>query len=176
MKTEFLIVKNNLIAETTWGRKRVINLTNGEAIWINDTTTSTHIKPGEQIEVIRDSKNKLSIIDRGEDKPNIPKSNGYVNNGTTTTQQVASQAFTSPKEEASISDARGAVGELPNLSDIDKRKMMEYIRSQSKLLKFCYDTVCQDFPTLEEYDARGARSLAISLLISSNQARDRYLK
>ena len=64
--------------------------------------------------------------------------------------------------------------DLPALSDADKRNMMAYVRSQSKLLKFCYDTVCQDFLTLEEFEPRGARSLAISLLISANQARDRY--
>ena len=52
--------------------------------------------------------------------------------------------------------------------------MMNYIQSQSKLLKFCYDTVCQDFPDLAQTDPRGARSLAISLLISANSARDRY--
>ena len=54
--------------------------------------------------------------------------------------------------------------------------MMSYIKSQSKLLKFCYDVICQDFPTLEEYDPRGARSLAITLLIAANQARDKYMK
>ena len=49
--------------------------------------------------------------------------------------------------------------DLPALSDVDKRNMMAYIRSQSKLLKFCYDTVCRDFPDLAINDPRGARSL-----------------
>ncbi len=39
--------------------------------------------------------------------------------------------------------------DLPALSDVDKRNMMAYIRSQSKLLKFCYDTICEDFKDLE---------------------------
>ena len=53
---------------------------------------------------------------------------------------------------------------------------MAYVRSQSKLLKFCYDTVCQDFPDLAINDSRGASSLAVTLLISANTCRDRYLR
>ncbi len=53
--------------------------------------------------------------------------------------------------------------------------MMAYIRSQSKLLKFCYDTICEDFKDLEQIDPRGARSLAVTLLISANTCRDRFL-
>jgi hypothetical protein len=169
MQTEFLIVKNNIIAKTKYGEKRVINFTNGEATWINDTNAMIDIKPNQKIEVVRDpKKNTLTILDREETiTMNRPSSNGSEGNGSSYYTHTHS-SNTSNKEETVL--------DLPELSDIDKRKMMEYVRSQSRLLKFCYETICQDFPTLEEYDSRGARSLAITLLIAANQARDKYMK
>jgi hypothetical protein len=189
-------VINVIEASTKWGQRLVLNcrlLDSKEKIacWCNDLNNNVYLskKPGNIIEVIQDEKGKFSLLDRETSQDAITmnrlSSNGsegsYYTNSTSPTTPV----LPTTSEKASISAERGAftstkgeesILDLPVLSDVDKRKMMEYIRSQSKLLKFCYDTVCKDFPTLEEYDSRGARSLAISLLISANQCRDRYLK
>lgn len=167
MKTEFLIVKNNLIAQTKWGERRVINLTNGEAIWINNITANTHIKPKQRIEVVRDpKKNTLSILDREE----------HLETPTTSTTTNQTYAHHNNNGHSTPSNDEEDILDLPNLSNVDKRKMMEYIRSQSKLLKFCYDTCAEQFPEMKGKDERGLRSLAITLLISANQTRDKYKK
>ena len=59
--------------------------------------------------------------------------------------------------------------DLPVFSDSDKRRIMKYIKSQAKLLKYCHDSVCEVFPEIMSNDPRGARSLAVTLLISTNQ-------
>ena len=59
--------------------------------------------------------------------------------------------------------------DLPVFSDADKRRIMKYIKSQAKLLKYCHDVVIENFPEIDTTDPRGARSLAVTLLISANQ-------
>ena len=184
--TEYAKVKNVLTANTKWGKRRVCNVytDNGEeAIWAEDLSAFSHIKAGQQIEVIRGVKGKLTILERSAPKPQEAPRNvngkglkpiNKVLGGNTLPTQTYSQPASNGSNTASNSEED--ILDLPFLSDADKRNMMSYIKSQSKLLKFCYDVICQDFPTLEEYDPRGARSLAISLLISANQARDKYMK
>ena len=114
--TEYMKVKNNLIVDTKYGKRRVINLVakNGEegAVWVTELDSLTHIKPNQTVEVIRGAKGNLTILEREQPrniggqglKPvneilsNVPQSNG---NGRASTQQLA--------KSASISDARGAV-------------------------------------------------------------------
>lgn len=171
--TEYAKVKNVLIANTKWGKRKVCNVItdNGEeAIWAEDLSAFSHIKTGQQIEVIRGVKGKLTILERDNNiQMSRPSRNGSEGSYYTYSQTNGDSHSSSSNHQEDILD-------LPSLSDADKRNMMNYIKSQSKLLKFCYDVICQDFPTLEEYDPRGARSLAISLLISANQARDKYMK
>ena len=157
---------------TKFGAKTVCNFLNQDlntpkdqreiVVWRppNDQELMT-LQVGQQLKLLHDGK-KYHLVNEpfnGNDTPTIQSSYQHNRNGHF--------SLVNPQED---------ILDLPYLSDTDKRNMMAYIRSQSKLLKFCYDTVCQDFPTLEEYDPRGARSLAISLLISANQCRDRYLK
>lgn len=182
--TEYAKVKNVLTANTKWGKRRVCNVytDNGEeAIWAEDLSAFSHIKPGTTIEVIRGVKGKLTLLEKSAPAPQEPPRN--VNGkGLKPINEVLS-SNTLPTQTSYQSNRNGhstAVNhqedilDLPALSDADKRNMMSYIKSQSKLLKFCHDIVCQDFPTLEEYDPRGARSLAVTLLISANTARDKY--
>ncbi len=117
------------------------------------------LKVGQQVQLLHDGK-KYHLV------------NEPFNGNDTSTTQTHYQS--NRNGHATQVDHQEDILDLPALSDVDKRNMMAYIRSQSKLLKFCYDTVCQDFPDLAQTDVRGARSLAISLLISANQCRDRY--
>jgi hypothetical protein len=185
MKIHKGTVVNCVQANTRWGERLCLNckLLDSKkkvACWSTDLNNSIYLskKPGDIVELIQDDKNKFSLLDRetsqaapssDEDRRSEIVMSRPSNNGSEGSYYTYNNNPTSSKEKESILD-------LPVLSDIDKRKMMEYVRSQSKLLKFCYETICQDFPTLEEYDSRGARSLAITLLIAANQARDKYMK
>lgn len=64
--TEYMKVKNNLIIDTKYGKRRVINLVakNGEegAVWATDLDSLTHIKPNQTVEVIRGAKGNLNIL------------------------------------------------------------------------------------------------------------------
>ncbi len=76
--TEYAKVKNVLTANTKWGKRRVCNVytDNGEeAIWAEDLSAFSHIKAGTTIEVIRDIKGKLTILERSAPKPQEPPRN-----------------------------------------------------------------------------------------------------
>ena len=168
MYLEYGRVKNVLEVDTKYGRRLVMNVKlqdkSDAAVWSEDLNNQSLLskKAGDNVRLIKGARGSYTLV---EDE---------TSNGSTLPTQTYSQrngnGHSSPSND--IED----ILDLPVLSDLDKRNMMAYIRSQSKLLKFCYETICQDFPTLEEYDPRGARSLAISLLISANQARDKYMK
>ena len=155
---------------TKFGWKTVCNFLNQEpnipknqreiVVWKppNDPELMS-LKVGQQLRLLLDGK-KYHLVDENP-------------HGSISSSQTYSQS--NRNGHSSPSNDREDILDLPVFSDVDKRNMMAYIRSQSKLLKFCYDTVCQDFPALADNDPRGARSLAISLLISANQCRDRYL-
>lgn len=153
-------VINCVQANTKYGPRLALNikLDDGEKVccWsdILDNQSFLSLKPNDKVRLIKSPNGSFTLV---EDESN-------------------SNSNHNPNKVNTVSNSEEDILDLPSLSDADKRNIMSYIKSQSKLLKFCYDTVCQDFPTLEEYDPRGARSLAISLLISANSARDRYHK
>lgn len=60
--------------------------------------------------------------------------------------------------------------DLPVFSDADKQKIVKYIKIQTKLLKYCNDTICEVFSKIVINDPRCARSLADTLLINTNQS------
>lgn len=159
--TEYAKVKNVLTANTKWGKRRVCNVytDNGEeAIWAEDLSAFSHIKAGQQIEVIRGVKGKLTVLERSTPAPQEPLRN--VNgNGLQHISEPLDRVVTDLLEE----------DDLPTFSDADKKKIMRYIKSQAKLLKYCHDTVCEVFPEIVVNDPRGARSLAVTLLINTNQ-------
>lgn len=159
--TEYAKVKNVLTANTKWGKRRVCNVytDNGEeAIWAEDLSAFKHIKAGQQIEVIRGVKGKLTILERSTPAPQEQPRN--VNgNGLQHLSEPLEGVVTDLLEE----------DDLPTFSNADKQKIMRYIKSQAKLLKYCHDTVCEVFPEIVINDPRGARSLAVTLLINTNQ-------
>ena len=155
---------------TKFGAKTVCNFLNQDPHTPNDQQEIVVWRPpndqelmalkvGQHLKLLHDGK-KYHLV------------NEHFNRNDTPTIQTHSQP--NRNGHSSPVNPQEDILDLPSLSDADKRNMIAYIRSQSKLLKFCYDTVCQDFPDLAQTDPRGARSLAISLLISANSARDRY--
>lgn len=167
METEFLIVKSNRVVTTKFGKRRVINFTNGEATWINDTAAMWHINNNQKVEVVRDAKNKLTIVERSvgvkqeplhasqKDAPRNQNGNGL---------QHVSEPLDRVVDD--ILDDQ----DLPVFTEADRTRIKRYIKSQCKMLKYCHETVIESFPEIAITDPRGARSLAVTLLISANQA------
>lgn len=172
--TEYMKVKNNLVVDTKYGKRRVINLIakNGEegAVWATELDSLTHIKPNQTVEVIRGAKGNLTILEREQPrniggqglKPvnevlsNIPKSNGYVNG--TTTQQVASNAV-----DDYLSNDLG----LPDLlTDRQKQDLKKLTVERAKLLVFCIETMKKEMDAKGfEFYENSVRSLGVSLFI-----------
>ena len=154
---------------TKFGKKTVCNFLSQEPNTLNDQQEIVVWRPPNDQELMALKVGQhLKLLDDGK-KYHLVKENTH-------SSISPSQAYSQSNRNGHSTpvNPQEDILDLPALSDADKRNMMAYIRSQSKLLKFCYDTVCQDFPDLAQTDPRGARSLAISLLISANQCRDRY--
>ena len=161
--TEYMKVKNNLIVDTKYGKRRVINLIarNGEegAVWASNLDALTYIKPNQTVEVIRGAKGGLSILEREQPK-NV---NG---NGLKAVKDI------SPVKE--IKEAKEAVEDyldndlgLPDLlTDKQKQDLKKLTIERARLLVFCIETM------KDEMDAKGfefyensVRSLGVSLFI-----------
>ncbi|NJK58421.1 MAG: hypothetical protein HC939_21805 [Pleurocapsa sp. SU_5_0] len=178
MKTHQAEVINCVIANTKYGRKLVLNCkllsdNSQVACWSNELGNKLYRSKhkGDIVELIESDKGKYSVLDREpphnidgaglkpvkEVMSNIPKSNGYVNNGTTT-QQVASKAV-----DDYLSNDLG----LPEpLTDKQKQDLSKLTQERAKLLVFCIETM------KNEMDAKGfdfyensVRSLGVSLFI-----------
>lgn len=165
-------------------------LQNGEDVAIfsklGDSIAASKTK-GQFVLIAKNAKGKYVIVDdtptmsNGNIKMNRPSSQQegsyytHSNNGSNTSP---TQTYSQPASNGSntASNSEEDILDLPVFSQRDRQAMAQYVKSQSKLLRYCYDVICQDFPELAQTDPRGARSLAISLLISANQCRDRYLK
>jgi hypothetical protein len=158
--TEYAKIKNVLTVNTKYGKRRVCNVVTDrgdEAIWAEDLSSFSHVKAGQQIEVIRGVKGSLSILERS-----ISKSQESPRNVNGSGLQHLSEPLERVVEDLLTDE------DLPVFSDADKRRIMKYIKSQAKLLKYCHDAVCEVFPEIVINDPRGARSLAVTLLISAN--------
>ncbi|MBE9047601.1 hypothetical protein IQ255_24885 [Pleurocapsales cyanobacterium LEGE 10410] len=171
--TEYMKVKNNLIVDTKYGKRRVINLVakNGEegAVWATDLDSLTHIKLNQTVEVIRGAKGSLSILEREQPrniggqglKPvnevlnNIPQSNG---NGRTSTQQVANSA---------VDDYLDNDLGLPELlTDRQKQDLKKLTEERAKLLVFCIEVMKKEMDAKGfEFYENSVRSLGVSLFI-----------
>ena len=174
--TEYMRVKNNLIVDTKYGKRRVINLIakNGEegAVWATDLDSLTHIKPKQTVEVIRGAKGNLTILEREQPK-NINGAGGNPNsNGNT--QQVATSASISASPDGGRSDVRGAVEDyldndlgLPELlTDRQKQDLKKLTVERAKLLVFCIETMKQEMDAKGfEFYENSVRSLGVSLFI-----------
>lgn len=186
MKTHQAKVINVVQAKTKYGLKLVLNaelLSDGSkvACWSNELGNKVYRSKhkGDIVELIESDKGKFSVLDREaphningaglkpvrEIMSNIPKSNGYVNNGTTT-QKVATQAF--------ISDARGAVDDyldndlgLPELlTDRQKQDLKKLTEERAKLLVYCIEVMKNEMDKKGfEFYENSVRSLGVSLFI-----------
>ena len=114
----------------------------------------------EEVEVYRDAKNKWRLIDNDS----IRNVNGGGLHHISTTFSTS----TNKSQEDIIND-------VPMLSDADKKKVAKFIQQQSKLLRYTVDVLKADFPELVGVDDRGIRSMALSLLINTNQMINRNL-
>lgn len=178
MKTHQAEVINCVIANTKYGRKLVLNCKllsdkSKVACWSNELDNKVYRSKssGDIVELIETDKGKFSVLDRepphnidgaglkpvNEIMPNIPKSNGYVNNGATT-QQVASQAI-----EDYLSNDLG----LPELlTDRQKQDLSKLTQERAKLLVFCIETMKNEMDAKGfEFYENSVRSLGVSLFI-----------
>ena len=174
--TEYMRVKNNLIVDTKYGKRRVINLIakNGEegAVWATDLDSLTHIKPKQTVEVIRGAKGNLTILEK-EQPTNINGAGSHPNsNGNT--QQVATSASISASPDGGRSDARGAVEDyldndlgLPELlTDRQKQDLMKLTEERAKLLVYCIEVMKKEMDAKGfEFYENSVRSLGVSLFI-----------
>ena len=179
MKTHQAEVINCVIANTKYGRKLVLNCkllsdNSQVACWSNELGNKLYRSKhkGDIVELIESDKGKYSVLDREpphnidgaglkpikEVMSNIPKSNDYVNNGTTTTQQVASSAV-----DDYLSNDLG----LPELlTDKQKQDLSKLTVERAKLLVFCIETMKNEMDAKGfEFYENSVRSLGVSLFI-----------
>ena len=171
--TEYMKVKNNLIVDTKYGKRRIINLIakNGEesAVWATDLDSLIHIKPNQTVEVIRGAKGNLTILER--EQPRNVNGNGLkpikeVLNDVVprSTQRVASD---SQVAEDYVDDDLG----LPDLlTDKQKKNLKKLTEERAKLLVYCIEVMKKEMDTkgFEFYD-NSVRSLGVSLFIHINK-------
>ena len=181
MKTHQAKVINCVQAKTRYGLKLVLNCkllsdNSDVACWSNELGNKVFRSKhkGDIVELIESDKGKYSVLDREpphningaglkpvkEIMPNIPKSNGYVSNGasTTTTQQVANSAV-----EDYLSNDLG----LPELlTDRQKQDLSKLTQERAKLLVFCIETMKNEMDAKGfEFYENSVRSLGVSLFI-----------
>ncbi|MGV2832040.1 hypothetical protein [Myxosarcina sp. GI1(2024)] len=151
--TEFAKVKNVLTVKTKFGMRKVCNVItekNGEeAIWAEDLSSFSNLSPNQQIQVIRGTKGKLTVL---ENQP--PRHR----NGKSELTHIS---------EPLNNVVDDLLDELPILSEKDKKKLSVYIQQNSKLLKYCCDCVAKEFPDIDD---KSVRSLGITIFINAQQA------
>lgn len=175
-------VINCVQANTRYGKRLALNikLEDGEkvACWsdVLDNKSFLSLKSGDSVRLIKSPKGSYTLVEDETSNGSNGSNGSNRSNGSDSSNTLSTQTYSQPDRNghSSPSNHQENILDLPFLSDADKRNMMIYIKSQSKLLKFCYDVCAEQFPEMKGKDERGLRSLAISLLISANQARDRY--
>ena len=179
MKTHQAKVINVVQAKTKYGLKLVLNaelLSDGSkvACWSNELGNKVYRSKhkGDIVELIESDKGKFSVLDREpphningaglksvkEIMPNIPKSNGYANN-VTTTQQIASDAV-----EDYLSNDLG----LPELlTDKQKQDLSKLTQERAKLLVYSIEVMRTELDRKGiDFHEGSIRSLGVSLFIN----------
>lgn len=155
--TEYAKVKNVLVANTKFGKRKVCNVITDqgdEAIWAEDLSAFKHIKAGQQIEVIRGVKGSLTILERSAPSPaSVP-----LNQNGKGLQQI-NQPLERVLDELNI--------DLPQpLSDRDKVKLSKLIRERAKLLTHTIEVMRDELNDKGlEFHEGSIRSLSVSLFI-----------
>lgn len=194
--SEYAKVKNVLIVDTKYGRRKVCNVTTDrgeEAIWANDLNAFSNIKPGQTINVIRGAKGGLTIL---ENTPTMSAtstdvgSRSEVSNGNSNIQmnRPSSQqegyyyTHSNNRSNGSTTYSQRASNasntpvnyeeaiedlDLPHpLSDQDKVRLKKLIVERTKLLNACIQAVRREMPDVK--DERSLRSLAVTIFININ--------
>ena len=159
---------------------RVINLNTyigKEAIWIKQASSFGYLQPNMQIQVIRNDKGKLSILETAP--PRNINGNGLKPIGDTLsgnsfgpikTNSGAYQVYSNGQplgESTNGHYQREETGlSLPLLSDKEKIQLKQYITQQVNMLSYITQEVTKKFPDLNPNDHR---AIAISLFIDSNK-------
>ncbi len=168
--TEYAKVKNVLVVQTKFGRRKVCNVTTDrgdEAIWANDLNAFPNIKPGQQIQVIRGAKGGLTILE------NTPSMNDVTNGSHSNT--LSTQTYSQPNGnghstpvnhqevvEDTFNDLR-----LPDpLTDAQKKAIHNLCIERARLLTHCIDVMRSELNHKGlEFHEGSLRSLAVSLFI-----------
>ncbi len=181
--TEYAKVKNVLTANTKWGKRRVCNVytDNGEeAIWAEDLSAFSHIKAGQQIEVIRGVKGGLTILERSVPSPQeLPRNvNGKglkpineVLSGNTLPIQAYSKRngngnSTAVNHQEVVEDTFNDLGFPEPLTDAQKKAIHKLCIERARLLTHCIEVMRNELNHKElEFHEGSLRSLAVSLFI-----------
>lgn len=166
-------VINCPIANTQWGKKRVLNcklLPSKEkvACWSNDLNNPIYLskKPGQVVELIQDAKGKYSVLDREEEtvsmnRPSAPSSD----EGRRYSNGSEGSHYTYSNGSNPIDELEGL--DLPQpLSDQDKVRLSKLIRERAKLLTHTIEVMREELNDKGlEFHEGSIRSLSVSLFI-----------
>ena len=150
-------VINNPIANTQWGKKRVLNcklLPSKEkvACWSNDVNNPIYLskKPGDIVELIADAKGKYSVLDRGEETVSMNRHS---------TESGSHYTYSDTDELEGL--------DLPQpLSDADKVRLNRLLKERAKLLAHTIEVMRDELNNKGlEFHEGSIRSLGVSLFI-----------
>lgn len=154
-----IITSINNSANTKYGKKSVMNVNLGDqeiAIWTQIPGAYKRYRTGQVIECLRDDDDAWTILERDDQAP-----------ATLAEIKESAQEY-----QNTVGDLLED-GDLPIFTDKDLVQIRAFIENQAKLLKYCHEQILSIFPEINIVDPKGARSLAITLLISVNQKYNR---
>lgn len=192
MNIETATVINNKLVDDKFreGNKvRVINLNTykgKESVWIKNIQTGMSLAAGNQVQVIRNDKGKLSILEQSA--PRQVNGNGLQPVGDTLngnaqeqllrseaeqpmkTNSAAYQVYSNemPTEESTITNGHSQEAglTLPILNDTEKVQLKQYVTQQVNMFNYIISEVSKKFPELKSSDHR---AIAMSVFIDSNR-------
>ena len=163
-------VINCPIANTQWGKKRVLNcklLPSKEkvACWSNDLNNPVYLskKPGQVVELIQDAKGKYSVLDREEETISM---NRPATSGEARTASFNSNGHYTYNSQETSNDLEGDLDLPQPLSDQDKVRLSKLIRERAKLLTHTIEVMRDELNDKGlEFHEGSIRSLSVSLFI-----------
>lgn len=182
MNIETATVINNKLVDDKFrpnAKVRVINLNTykgKESVWIKNIQTGMTLAAGNQVQVVRNDKGKLSILE--QQPPRQVNGNGLQPIGDTLngnqeqmrTNSSAYQVYSNgiPTEESTITNGhtQEAGLTLPILNDTEKAQLKQYVTQQVNMFNYIISEVSKKFPELKSQDHR---SIAMSVFIDSNR-------
>ncbi len=146
-------INNN--ANTKYGKKSVLNVDIGNeeiAVWAQSPGAFRKYRTAQQVNCIQDADGYWTIVESESNaKATLPEIKEAANNYQNTVGNLLQE------------------GDLPIFTEQDLVQIRAFIDNQAKVLKHCHEKVVEVFPETTLSDPRGARSLAVTLLISVNQ-------